>query len=136
VPIGAALVYLAVAVPLILRATPLESMMYAVPLIFFALSPTSYYYVFLVLLMLLPWERGVTDGVRALEMALLAFNAAVSWAFLLVSEVYLSLFYQVGPVEGFAAGASARLTGRGGVAKTKPIEPSAASAARMWKPGT
>src|SRR5204863_212364 len=48
--------YLLVALPLILKARPLESVMYAVPLVFCALSPAGYYYSFLVLLVLLPWR--------------------------------------------------------------------------------
>ena len=44
--------------PLIRRAQPLESVLYAVPLIFCALSPTGYYYSFFVLLVLLPWRGG------------------------------------------------------------------------------
>lgn len=86
--------YLLAAVPLIRRARPLESVMYAVPLIFCALSPTGYYYSFLVLLVLLPWQRGSTDSIRLLEMAFLTLNMAVSYAFELTSDGWLSLFYQ------------------------------------------
>jgi hypothetical protein len=86
--------YLLVAVPLIRRAGPLESVMYAVPLVFLALSPSGYYYSFLVLLVLLPWQTGSTDNVRVLGIALLTFNMAVSYAFELVSDGWLSLFYQ------------------------------------------
>jgi hypothetical protein len=86
--------YLLVAVPLIRRASPLESVMYAVPLVFFALSPSGYYYSFLVLLVLLPWQAGSTDNVRVVAIALLTFNMAVSYAFELVSDGWLSLFYQ------------------------------------------
>lgn len=86
--------YLLLAVPLIRRARPLESVMYAVPLVFCAVSPTGYYYSFLVLLVLLPWQGGSTDTLRLLEMALLTFNMAVSYAFEFTSGEWLSLFYQ------------------------------------------
>lgn len=85
--------YLLVALPLILRARPLESIMYSVPLVFCALSLTGYYYSFLVLLALLPWRHGQTDRVRLLEMALLAVLMAVSYAFEIVSDEYFTLFY-------------------------------------------
>jgi hypothetical protein len=68
--------------------------MYAVPLVFFALSPSGYYYSFLVLLVLLPWQAESTDNVRVLGIALLTLNMAVSYAFELVSDGWLSLFYQ------------------------------------------
>lgn len=83
-----------VALPLIRRAQPLESLMYAAPLIFFALSPTGYYYAFLVLLVLLPWQGGGTDGARRVEMALLTFTMAVSYAFEVAADGPLVLFYQ------------------------------------------
>ncbi len=86
--------YVLVALPLIRRAQPLESMMYAAPLIFFALSPTGYYYAFLVLLVLLPWQGGSTDGARLVEMALLTFTMAVSYAFEFTAGGALVLFYQ------------------------------------------
>jgi len=86
--------YLLAAVPLIRRAGALESIMYAVPLVFLALSPSGYYYSFLVLLVLLPWQGGSTDNVRVLGLALLSLNMAVSYAFELVSDGWLSLFYQ------------------------------------------
>jgi hypothetical protein len=86
--------YLLLALPLIRRAAPLESVMYAVPLVFFALSPSGYYYSFLVLLVLLPWQAGSTDNVRVLGLALLTLNMAVSYAFELVSDGWLALFYQ------------------------------------------
>ena len=89
-------VYLLVALPLILRARPLESVMYAVPLIFCAVSPTGYYYSFLVLLVLLPWPRGgQADRVGLIEMALLTFILAASYAFELASGEFFPLFYQV-----------------------------------------
>jgi len=86
--------YLLAALPLILRARPLESVMYAVPLIFCALSPAGYYYSFLVLLVLLPWQRGSTDSARLIGMALLAVVTAVSYAFELASDELFPLFYQ------------------------------------------
>ena len=86
--------YLLVAVPLIRRASSLESVMYAVPLVFFALSPTGYYYSFLVLLVLLPWQTGQPDNVRLLGMGVLTFNMAVSYAFEHISGEWLTLFYQ------------------------------------------
>jgi hypothetical protein len=88
-------VYLVIAFPLIRRARPVESLMYAMPLIFCALSPSAYYYSFLVLLVLLPWADGSTDNVRLLGMAVLTLNAAVSYAFELMADGWLSLFYQV-----------------------------------------
>src|SRR5262249_47791353 len=63
--------YLLIALPLILRSRPLASMMYAVPLIFLLLSPTGYYYSFLVLLVLLPWEQGQVSRISLLQMAVL-----------------------------------------------------------------
>src|SRR5262249_56222333 len=48
--------YLLVVLPLVLRARTVESLMYAVPLIYCGLSLSGYYYSFLVLLVLLPWE--------------------------------------------------------------------------------
>ncbi|MBI4610832.1 MAG: hypothetical protein HY726_17705 [Candidatus Rokubacteria bacterium] len=68
--------------------------MYAVPLIFCALSPAGYYYSFLVLLVLLPWRDGTTDSARLIEMALLTFIMAVSYALELASDELLPLFYQ------------------------------------------
>ena len=90
-PLAAAL-YLLIALPLILRSRPLASMMYAVPLIFFALSPTGYYYSFLVLLVLLPWEHGVVSRISLLQMALLTVLMAISYAFEYVSPDVLPLF--------------------------------------------
>jgi hypothetical protein len=85
--------YLLVALPLIRRARPLESLLYAVPLVFCALSPSGYYYSFLVLLVLLPWQGGPPDRARLVEMALLAFTMAGSYAFELHSSHYFPLFY-------------------------------------------
>ena len=87
--------YLVVALPLMLKASPLESMMYAVPLVFCALSPAGYYYSFLVLLVLLPWRDGVADRVRLVAMALLTLVGAAAYAFEMASPDYFPLFYQV-----------------------------------------
>jgi hypothetical protein len=87
--------YLLVALPLILKARPLESVMYAVPLVFCALSPAGYYYSFLVLLVLLPWRDGAADAVRLVEMGLLALVGAAGYAFELASAELLPLFYKV-----------------------------------------
>jgi hypothetical protein len=80
------------ALPLILRARPLESVMYAVPLVFCVLSLTGYYYSFLVLLVLLPWREGRADPLRLVEMALLTAIMAVGYGFELVSDEMLPLF--------------------------------------------
>ena len=88
-----AALYLLVTLPLILRAQPLESMMYAVPLVFFALSPAGYYYSFLVLLVLLPWREDAADPVRLFSMGLLAVVGAAGFALELVSADLLPLFY-------------------------------------------
>jgi hypothetical protein len=90
---AATLAYLLAALPLMLRARPLESMMYAVPLVFVALSPAGYYYSFLVLLVLLPWQEGA-NPVRLVEMALLALASAAGYAFEIASHEYLPLFYR------------------------------------------
>ena len=92
VPAASAL-YLAVALPLILRARALESMMYAVPLVYCAVSPAGYYYSFLILLVLLPWHHGATDRSRLLGMALLALVGAAGYALEIVSDDYLPLFH-------------------------------------------
>jgi hypothetical protein len=92
VPTAAAL-YLLLALPLILKARPLSSLMYAVPLLFWALSPSGYYYAFLVLLVLLPWRDGTTDRVSLLQMALLTVLMAVSYAFEVASPDLLPLYY-------------------------------------------
>jgi hypothetical protein len=81
--------------PLIRRAQPLESVLYAVPLVFCALSLTGYYYSFLVLLVLLPWGGGAgVSRISFLEMALLACIMAAAYAFELASPDLLPLFYQ------------------------------------------
>jgi len=89
-----AAIYLLVALPLILKARPLESVMYAVPLVFWALSPAGYYYSFLVLLVLLPWRDGAADPVRLVSMALLTFVGAAGYVFELGSGELLPLFYK------------------------------------------
>jgi hypothetical protein len=93
--LAVSVLYLLVALPLMLKAPPLESMMYAVPLVFCALSPAGYYYSFLVLLVLLPWRAGVADRVRLVAMALLALVGAAAYAFEMASPDYFPLFYQV-----------------------------------------
>jgi hypothetical protein len=67
--------------------------MYAVPLVFCALSLTGYYYSFLVLLVLLPWEDGRADPLRLVEMALLTAMMAVGYGFELMSDEMLPLFH-------------------------------------------
>ena len=86
--------YLAVALPLILRARVLESMMYAVPLVWCAVSPAGYYYSLLVLLVLLPWHDGAADGVRLLQMALLAVLGAAGYALEIASHDFLPLMHR------------------------------------------
>jgi hypothetical protein len=112
----AAVIYAALALPLALRARPVESLLYAVPLLFIALSPTGYYYAFLILLVLLPWrgtraaplalvEMGLLTGilagsyaVEALSAELLTFFAAVSLQLALYFALWLGLEYaRVGP---------------------------------------
>jgi hypothetical protein len=90
---AAAALYLLAALPLILRARPLESIMYAVPLVFFALSPAGYYYSFLVLLVLLPWHGDAADPVRLFAMGLLTLLGAAGHALELLSADLLPLFY-------------------------------------------
>ena len=87
--------YLAAALPLILRARVLESMMYAVPLVWCAVSPAGYYYSLLVLLVLLPWRDGAADGVRLLQMALLAVLGATGYALEIASQDFLPLMHRV-----------------------------------------
>jgi hypothetical protein len=85
--------YLLAALPLILRARALESMMYAVPLVYCAVSPAGYYYSFLVLLVLLPWHGAGVDRLRLVGMALLALVGAASYALEIVSDDHLPLFH-------------------------------------------
>jgi hypothetical protein len=92
---AATLVCALVVLPLVLRARPLQSLLYALPLIFCAVSPAGYYYSFLVLLVLLPWRDGVADAVRLLEMALLALVMAADFGFELLSTDWVPLFYRV-----------------------------------------
>jgi hypothetical protein len=89
----AAALYLLAALPLILRARHLESVMYAVPLVFCALSLSGYYYSFLVLLVLLPWRDGRADPLRLVEMALLTAIMAVGYGFELVPNEPFPLFH-------------------------------------------
>jgi hypothetical protein len=86
--------YLLVALPLILRARAIESLTFAVPLVFCAFSLTGYYYSFLALLVLLPWHEGRADRISAVEMALLSVIMACAYAFELASAEILPLFYQ------------------------------------------
>jgi hypothetical protein len=85
--------YLGLALPLILRARAPESLMYAVPLVYCAVSPAGYYYSFLVLLVLLPWHAGAPDRPRLLGMALLALVSAASYALEIVTHDHLPLFH-------------------------------------------
>jgi hypothetical protein len=86
--------YLLATLPLILRARPLESVTFAIPLVFCAFSLTGYYYSFLALLVLLPWHDGRADQISAVEMALLSVIMACAYAFELASAELLPLFYQ------------------------------------------
>jgi hypothetical protein len=99
VPVASGL-YLAVALPLILRARLLESVMYAVPLVWCAVSPAGYYYSLLVLLVLLPWRDGAVDGVRLIQMALLALVSAAGYALEIHSTDFLPLFHRVSTLLG------------------------------------
>jgi hypothetical protein len=92
--------YLAAALPLILRARVLESMLYAVPLVWCAVSPAGYYYSLLVLLVLLPWRDGAVDGVRLVQMALLTLVGACGYALELHSDDFLPLFHRVSTLLG------------------------------------
>jgi hypothetical protein len=93
VPLASGL-YLAAALPLILRARALESVMYAVPLVWCAVAPAGYYYSLLVLLVLLPWRDGAADGVRLLEMALLAVLGATAYGLEIASHDSLPLMHR------------------------------------------
>ncbi len=92
--------YLAAALPLILRARVLESLMYAVPLVWCAVSPAGYYYSLLVLLVLLPWRDGAADGVRLLQMALLALVSTAGYALEIHSHDGLPLFHRASTLLG------------------------------------
>ena len=87
-------VYLTAALPLILRARVVESMMYAVPLVWCAVSPAGYYYSFLVLLILLPWRDGAADRVRLLQMALLSLLGVAAYALEIASHDALPLMHR------------------------------------------
>ena len=84
---------LLLSVPLILAASPVVSLMYAVPLIFWGVAATGYYYSFLVLLVLLPWHDGIPDRVRWLEMALLTAMMAVDYAREAISPDLVPLYH-------------------------------------------
>ena len=68
--------------------------MYAVPLIWCAVSPAGYYYSLLVLLVLLPWSAGVPDAVRLVQMALLAVLGAAAYGLEVYSDDALPLFHR------------------------------------------
>jgi hypothetical protein len=87
--------YVAAVLPLILRALVLESVIYAVPLVWCAVSPAGYYYSLLVLLVLLPWRHGAVDAVRLIQMALLALVSAAGYALEMHSHDFLPLFHRV-----------------------------------------
>ena len=89
-----------VRLPLILRARVLESVMYAVPLVWCAVSPAGYYYSLLVLLVLLPWRDGAVDGTRLVQMALLALVSAAGYALEIHSTDFLPLFHRVSTLLG------------------------------------
>jgi hypothetical protein len=91
----AATLYAALALPLVLRARALESLMVAVPFVYIALSPTGYYYGFLVLLVLLPWRDGRAEPVSLVEMSLLAAVMAASYGFEAASAELLTFFSAV-----------------------------------------
>jgi hypothetical protein len=91
----AAALYAALALPLVLRARVLESLMVAVPFVYIAFSPTGYYYAFLVLLVLLPWRDGRAEPVSLVEMSLLAAVMAASYGFEAASPELLTFFFAV-----------------------------------------
>jgi hypothetical protein len=80
------------ALPLVLRARPLESMMYAAPLVFCAFATSGYYYAFLVLLILLPWSRGQASRMSLIEMGLLTATMAATEVFTLTASDMLTAF--------------------------------------------
>ena len=90
-PLATALYALA-AWPLILAARPAASLMYAVPLVFCALTMSGYYYSFLVLLVVLPWDHGHATAVSLVEMALLTATMAVAEIFTLTTGDMLTAF--------------------------------------------
>ena len=90
---AAALIVVLATLPLMLRAGPVESLMYAVPLIFCAFTPAGYYYSFLVLLVLLPWRDGRADPVRLVAMGLLTLVSAAAYAVEVRSADVVPLFY-------------------------------------------
>lgn len=86
------LIYAALALPLILRARAVESLFYAAPLVFLALSPTGYYYSFLILFVLAPWREGGADPLRLVAMGALAAIMAASYAVEASSSDLLTFF--------------------------------------------
>jgi len=84
---------LLLSMPLILAASPVVSLMYAVPLIFWGVAATGYYYSFLVLLVLLPWYDGMPDRVRWLEMTLLTAMMAIDYAREAISPDLVPLYH-------------------------------------------
>jgi hypothetical protein len=68
--------------------------MYAVPLVWCAVSPAGYYYSFLVLLILLPWRDGAADRVRLLQMALLSLLGVAAYALEIASHDALPLMHR------------------------------------------
>jgi hypothetical protein len=97
----ALVIYAALALPLALRARAVDSLAYAVPLVFIALSPTGYYYSFLVLLVLVPWRAGRAAPLALVEMGLLAAIMAASYAIEAVSTEMLTFFAAVSLQLGF-----------------------------------
>ena len=88
------MLYAALAWPMLRRVSPLESIMFAVPLLYVMLSPAGYYYSFLVLLVLLPWHRALADRPRLLAMTLLTLLMAACHAFELTSDGLVPLFFK------------------------------------------
>jgi hypothetical protein len=87
--------------PLIVRAAPAESLLYAVPLIYWGLSLSGYYYSFLVLLVLLPADRnGQVQRIGLVELALLLGVTAAAYAFELADAAMLPLFYRASVLLG------------------------------------
>jgi hypothetical protein len=78
--------------PLVLRSRAVTSIMYGVPLIYCAFSPSGYYYSFLVLLVLLPWESGSVNIISLVEMIVLVVIMTVLFAFDFILTDMLPLF--------------------------------------------
>jgi hypothetical protein len=92
--------YLLAATPLILRARPVQSMMYAVPLVYCAVSPAGYYYSFTILLVLLAWHDANPDRLRLLGIGLLILVNAVGYALEIGSADHLPLFHAMSTLLG------------------------------------